>query len=111
MASVWDLDAINYIEPYMPIFKVGSGDMNNFLLINKILKIDKPVIISTGLASINEVENLYKFISENYNQYILNKKVSFLQCTSMYPIPDSEANLNVISSYKENFDIQIGYLP
>lgn len=109
MASVWDLDAINYIEPYMPIYKVGSGDMNNFLLIKSILEIGKPLIISTGLANIKEVKKLYKFISENFNLYIRNKKVSFLQCTSMYPIPDSEANLNVISSYKKNFNIPIGY--
>ena len=109
MASVWDIDAFSYIDKYMPIYKVGSGDMTAYNLIKKMVLTVKPIILSTGLATFNEVKSVISFIESIDQRYIENKKLALLQCTSMYPIPDSDANLNVINTYIDKFDIPIGY--
>jgi N,N'-diacetyllegionaminate synthase len=109
MASVWDIDAFSYIDKYMPIYKVGSGDMTAYNLIKKMVLTGKPIILSTGLATFNEVKSVISFIESIDQRYIENKKLALLQCTSMYPIPDSDANLNVINTYIDKFDIPIGY--
>lgn len=109
MASVWDQQAIKYINKYIPIYKIGSGDLTNFSLIKKILDTSKPIIISTGLANIKEVEDLLQFIKNNDDSYIKMNKIALLQCSSMYPIKNKEANLNVIHTYKDKFGIPVGY--
>jgi len=109
MASVWDMNALNYIDSYIPIYKVGSGDLTAYNLIKKIVLTGKPIILSTGLATFDEVKATVSFIESIDQSYIVNKKLALLQCTSMYPIPDSDVNLNVISTYMDEFDIPIGY--
>ncbi|MDD3477241.1 MAG: N-acetylneuraminate synthase family protein [Sulfurimonas sp.] len=109
MASVWDVDAFGYIDKYMPIYKVGSGDMTAYNLIKKMVHTGKPIILSSGLATFEEVKNVVSFIESIDSSYIAEKKLALLQCTSMYPIPFEDANLNVMMTYKENFDIPIGY--
>lgn len=109
MASVWDLDAISYIDKYIQIYKIGSGDLTSYNLIKKFLKTSKPIIISTGLAKFKEVKEVINFINSTDPNYINEKKIALLQCTSMYPIPDKDANLNVINLYKEKFGIDVGY--
>ncbi len=52
MASVWDMNALNYIDSYIPIYKVGSGDLTAYNLIKKIVLTGKPIILSTGLATL-----------------------------------------------------------
>ena len=109
MASVWDINAISYIDKYIPIYKIGSGDLTNYPLIEKFLKTSKPIILSTGLAKMEDVKNTLKFIQSKDPAYIKEKKIGLLQCSSMYPIPLSDANLNVMNTYKSNFNIPIGY--
>ena len=109
MASVWDAMAISYIDKRVQMYKVGSGDLTNYNLIEKFLQTSKPIIISTGLANLNEVENVLKFIKKNNKSYIDDKKVALLQCTSMYPIKNKDANLNVMSTFKKKFGLPVGY--
>jgi len=109
MASVWDIDAFSYMNEHMPIYKVGSGDMTAYNLIEKMVRVGKPIILSTGLATFLEVQNVVSFINSLDSSYIKDRKLCILQCTSMYPIPDEDANLNVMRTYMENFNIPIGY--
>jgi len=109
MASVWDVDAIDWVDPYSTIYKIGSGDMTAYNLIKKIVLTKKPIVLSTGLATMDEVRNVVAFIKELDKTYIEHKKLSILQCTSMYPIPDEDANLNVIRTYIDEFNLPIGY--
>ena len=78
MASVWDLSAISYIDKYIKIYKVGSGDLTSYNIIKKFLLTNKPLIISTGLSKIQEVEKLISFIHKENPSYIKKKKGSFI---------------------------------
>ena len=109
MASIWDYESISDFNEYSPIFKVGSGDLTAYNFILKLLNTQKPIILSTGLATEEEVIKTINFIKNKSPNYITEKKLAILQCTSMYPIPDHDANLSVIKSYKKLFDLPIGY--
>lgn len=109
MASVWDIDQIKIFDPYIPIYKIGSGDLTAYSLIKKIVETGKPIILSTGLATMKEIEQSVDFINKLDPSYLLQKKIALLQCTSMYPIPDSDTNLNVMTTFKDKFGLPVGF--
>ena len=107
MASVWSVEELSYYEPYLDYVKVGSGDFTDKTILNEIVKLNKPLIISAGLSEEKDVKDIISYlISEGLSHNL----ICLLQCTSMYPIPPSEANLNVIERFKEIMPkITIGY--
>lgn len=109
MASVWDVDALDWINDYMPIYKIGSGDMTAYPLLEKIAIKGKPIILSTGLSSLSEVLDAVTFIQSINEIYKDSNQLSILQCTSMYPIPYSAAHLSVMQSYKDITGLAVGY--
>lgn len=109
MASVWDAAAIEYIDRYISIYKIGSGDLTAYNLIKKIAATGKPIILSTGLSTIEEVLETVNFITGLDGSYTSERKLALLQCTSMYPMPEDEANLNVMIVLKEKFGLPVGY--
>lgn len=107
-ASVWDEENLIRYEPYMPWIKVGSGDMTNYPLIQKICAFRKPIYISTGLSHWSEVQEVISFIEAQDPWYKQSENIAVFQCTSMYPIPDSDANLAVLEQYK-TLGHRVGY--
>ena len=96
--SLEDLDEIDLVA-----YKVASTDTTNIPFLKKIAKKGKPIILSTGMSYLSEVTLALKTI------YKYNKDVVLLQCTANYPIEDKEANLAVISTYLNNYNILVGY--
>ncbi len=85
-------------------FKVASTDNNNFPFLEFLMKFKMPIIVSTAMCDFNEVLDIYKFFKKK--KY---KKFALLHCTGSYPSSLSDSNLNVIKTYKKNFDCVIGY--
>ena len=108
-ASVWNFDALDWINPYMDFFKVGSGDLTAYPMLRALAQFQKPMLISTGLASEKEVVEAVAFLREQNEFYKKKESIAVLQCTSMYPIQNSDANLNVMHRFKELFNCAIGY--
>lgn len=109
MASVWDMDMLEWINPYLPIYKVGSGDLTAYPILKAIAKKGKPIIISTGLSNESEVLETINYIQSLDSIYKDPNYLAVLQCTSMYPINDSDANLLVIKRLKEKTNLTVGY--
>jgi len=109
MASVWDMDSISWIDKYMEIYKIGSGDLTAYPVIEKTCKIGKPIILSTGLSNLQEVVDTVDFMRKINPVYKDKNMLALLQCTSMYPIPFSDANLNILETYKETLGCEVGY--
>ena len=82
----------------LPAIKVGSGEIGNFEFLKKILKLNKPIIISTGMHEIKELVKLKEFFKKKKF-----KKVIFLKCNTQYPTPDSDINLKSFNYFKEIF--------
>jgi N,N'-diacetyllegionaminate synthase len=95
------LDELDMID--LPAYKVSSTDVTNLPFLLKIAKKNKPILLSTGMCSLDELETVLNEILAINNQVIL------LQCTANYPVADDEVNLSVISRYCEHFDCLIGF--
>lgn len=109
MASVWDPDYTSWIDPYSHIYKIGSGDLTAYPVLKKFTEIEKPILISSGLASLEEVKATVQFLQEQNELYRNPEYLAVLQCTSMYPIPPQDANLCVMETFKKELGLPIGY--
>lgn len=109
MASVWDIEAFDWIDVYISIYKIGSGDLTAYPFIRKIGSTGKPVLLSTGLADMNEVLNAIDYLVAVNPVYLRKDMLGLLQCTSMYPIKAGDANLEVMRSLKDLTGYVVGY--
>ena len=108
-SSIWDLTMFKWIEPYLKFIKVGSGDLTSYSFLREFAKTNKPIVISTGLSFMEEIDNTIKFIRKCnpiYNDYGM---LCVMQCTSMYPIKDSDANLAIVREISKFKNIIPGY--
>nr|NQU94575.1 N-acetylneuraminate synthase [Bacteroidota bacterium] len=96
--SLEELDILD-----LPAYKVASTDTTNLPFLKRIAQKGKPIFLSTGMSYLSEVKKALQEI----NAY--NYDVVLLQCTANYPIRDEEANLNVIHTFRNTFDILVGY--
>ena len=82
----------------VPAFKIGSGECNNYPLIDHIAKFGKPIILSTGMNDINSIKKSVEILKKNKTPFAL------LHCTSMYPTPYEKVRLGAINDLLQNFD-------
>ena len=100
LASVWDTDSIQWIDDFTKYYKIGSGDLTAYQIIDGLTKTKKPLILSTGLSNYNQIDRTIKFIQSKDPIYKKTEMIALLQCTSNYPNPENEANLGVIIDFK-----------
>lgn len=108
-ASVWDVDVLDWIDPYISFYKIGSGDLTAYPVIKATALKQKPLVISAGLASYQEVKDSVTYIQSLDELYKKPSHLAVLQCTSMYPIRFEDAHLNVMPYFKHKFGITTGY--
>lgn len=99
LSTPYDNTSVEWLEELnVPAYKIGSGDMNNFPLLKLICSKKKPIILSTGMATLEEVKETVEFLKVNNIHDVV-----ILQCTTNYPSQYSEINLNVIETYTQEF--------
>lgn len=96
-AAVDLLESIN-VEKY----KIGSGEVNNFLMLEKIAKTGKDIILSSGMSNLSEIDDTISFLKE------YNNKLYLMQCTTKYPTSPEDLGLNIINEFKERYKLPIG---
>lgn len=109
LASVWEPEMIDWVDPYLKHYKIGSGDLTNLPLLRAFAHRGKPIILSTGLSSFAEVEWAVGAIRKANVAYNDDGMITLLQCTSMYPIADGDANLSVIGALAKIPGVHLGY--
>ena len=103
-STPFDETAVNLLEKLKcPMYKVASFEMTDLLLIKKISQTKKPIIISTGMASMEEIELAYR-TAKNYGA----KNITLLYCVSNYPSKNTDFNLNNIKILKNKFKCRVG---
>ncbi|PTX61497.1 N-acetylneuraminate synthase [Kordia periserrulae] len=104
LSSPFSNAAVDLLEEVgVKCYKVGSGEVNNFLLLEKIAKTGKPIIISSGMSSFAELDATVTFLKEK------NCEFSILQCTTSYPTQPKQFGLNVIQELKERYQVKVGF--
>jgi len=103
-SSPFDISAVDFLETLdVPCYKISSFENNDIPLIKKVAETGKPVIVSTGMASQDEIVELVKTIHNTGN-----KQVILLKCTSNYPANASDSNLVTINHMRDRFDCLVG---
>ena len=97
-------NAVDFLETFNPpLYKIASFENNDLKLIEKVAKTKKPIIISTGMASVSQIKLIIKTIRKFSNNIII-----LLKCTSSYPAPFQDLNLKTIEQMRKIFKCEIG---
>jgi N-acetylneuraminate synthase/sialic acid synthase len=103
-ATAFDFKSADFLEKLgAPAYKIASGDVRSIPLIKYIAQFKKPIVVSTGGATMEDVQRIYDIVMPIHSQ------ICFLQCTASYPANFEQLDLKVISTYRERFpNIVIG---
>lgn len=108
-ASVWSLDLLDKMDPYLPFYKVGSGDLTAQPILAELAARGKPIVLSTGLATFDEVLEAIDFLQTRNSLYKSSEYLALLQCTSMYPIQECDARLSLLQKFARETKLAVGY--
>lgn len=104
LASPFSNAAVDLLEKIgVKRYKIGSGEVNNFLLLEKIAQTGKPIILSSGMSSLEELDATVNLFKQR------NLEFSILQCTTSYPTRPENYGLNVIPELKKRYGVKVGY--
>ena len=104
-STPFDKSAVDFLEQFNPsAYKIASFEITDYELVRYVASKQKPIIISTGIATINEILDVV-----NICKSMENEEIVLLKCTSQYPAPLTEANLKTISNMKETFGVEVGF--
>lgn len=130
LSTPFDLESVDLLAGRfdLPCIKIPSGDITNAPLLLKIAQTGKPVIISTGMSTLGEIEDALGVLAFGYlgksgpsiaafcasycsdeGMTALQKKVTLLHCTTEYPAPITDVNLKVMDTLKSAFGLPVGY--
>ena len=101
-ASCWDEESVDFIEQFgPPCYKVASASLTDLPLLSKIRSTGRPMIISTGMSTQDEIEAAVSFLSD--------RNLLIAHSTSAYPCAPQELNLRMIQTLRSRFDCPVGY--
>ncbi len=104
-ATPFDLDSADVLgELEVPLFKLASGDITNLPLLGYLATFQRPIIISTGAADLDEIKAALDFARDAGAT-----ELALMQCTAAYPCPDDQINLRAIPALREKFGLPVGF--
>ncbi|EAQ42185.1 N-acetylneuraminate synthase [Polaribacter sp. MED152] len=106
-STAFDVEGVHYLDSLnFNIFKIPSGEITNYPYLKAIAQKKKPVILSTGMSNLNEIETALKIITENG---VDKKNVTILHCNTEYPTPMKDVNLKAMNTIGEKLKVNVGY--
>jgi N,N'-diacetyllegionaminate synthase len=107
ISSAFDIESLNYLRKFrLSYFKVPSGEITNIPYLEVLGKFRKKIILSTGMSNIYEIKKAIRTLVLNGTK---KENITLMQCTSAYPAPYDEINLNTINTLKNIFKLKIGF--
>ena len=104
-STPFDTDAVDILEKLRcPFYKIASFEMTHLPLLNRVAKTKKTIIMSTGMANLDEIKLSYSYLKKNGA-----KDIIILYCVSNYPSKDKDFNLNNIKILKNTFGCKVGF--
>jgi N-acetylneuraminate synthase len=104
LSTPFDIKSVYYLDKLVNIWKVPSGEITNTPYLIEIARTHKDVILSTGMSSLKEVEYAFQLLKNSGTNNII-----LLHCTTQYPAPLEDVNLNAMNTLKEHFNVKVGY--
>lgn len=105
LSSPFDLESIDFLNNLeMPFWKIPSGEITNLPYLLKIAKTHKPVILSTGMSTLDEIQAAIDVLNKNGCG-----DITLLHCTTEYPAPYQDVNLKAMITLRNMFQVPVGY--
>lgn len=104
LSTPFDIESVHFLNNMQDVWKIPSGEITNYPYLVEIAKTGKKIILSTGMAEMDEIEEAVKLLKDNGAC-----EITILHCTTEYPTPIEDVNLNVMKKLKEKFNCSIGY--
>lgn len=104
LSTPFDIESIHFLDPMLDFWKIPSGEITNYPYLVEIAKTGKRVILSTGMAEMSEIDAALRILKANGT-----KDITILHCTTEYPAPLKDVNLNVMKTLRETFGYPVGY--
>ena len=107
LSTAFDHTSLSFLARLdMPFFKIPSGEITNLPYLRYISTFNKPIVMSTGMATMNEVEDAMNVI---LGAGINNSEITLLHCNTEYPTPFKDVNLQAMITMKNKFGVKVGY--
>ncbi|WP_071134452.1 N-acetylneuraminate synthase [Millionella massiliensis] len=107
LSTAFDLDSIAFLDTLaLPLWKIPSGEITNFPYLRAIGRSGKPVILSTGMASLDEVGQAIEVLTRFGTP---REQITLLHCTTEYPAPKDQINLRAMQTLYRHFGLPAGY--
>lgn len=107
LSTAFDFESIDFLNKLeIPFFKIPSGELTNFPYLARIAQLKKPVIISTGMATLEEIESAVSVFLEFG---LPKQKITVLHCSTEYPTPFENVHLNAMKTLAEKLNVSVGY--
>lgn len=107
MSTPFDLTSIDVLKPLdMDYWKIPSGEITNLPYLRKIARLHQPVILSTGMSCLGEIEDALRVLTE---EGLSKDQISLLHCNTEYPTPFEDVNLQAMVTLGKCFGVRVGY--
>lgn len=105
LSTPFDFDSIDFLDSIdMPFWKIPSGEVTNLPYLLALAKTGKPVVMSTGMCDMAEIEAAIQVLKENGI-----KEIKLLHCNTEYPTPFEDVNLKAMQTMRDAFGLEVGY--
>ena len=104
LSTPFDIESIHFLNNLVRFWKIPSGEITNYPYLVEIAKTFKPVILSTGMSTLEEVKAAVEVLQSEGT-----KEITLLHCTTEYPAPYGEVNLRAMDFLKDYFNVNVGY--
>lgn len=105
LSTPFDFDSIEFLNSIdMPFWKIPSGEITNLTYLLALAKTGKPVVMSTGMCEMAEIEAAIRVLKENGT-----KEIKLLHCNTEYPTPFEDVNLRAMKTMRDAFGLEVGY--
>ena len=106
LSTAFDFESIEFLKDKLDFYKIPSGEITNLPYLEKVAKLRLPVVMSTGMANMQEVKDAFDILVKNG---IAKSEITVLHCNTEYPTPMQDVNLNAMLSIKKELGVKIGY--
>ena len=108
ISTAFDEESIEFLDTCIdqPFFKIASSEITNYFLLKKFAQTRKPVVLSTGMSSLSEIDDAINCLIGFGTS---ESEITLLHCNTEYPTPADDVNISAIRSLQESFSLPVGY--
>lgn len=108
LSTPFDVESVRFLNPHVPAFKIASGDNNFIPLIDEVARTGKPILLSSGLSTLDDMSRCCDYIMGIWKKINVSQDLAVLHCVVSYPTAPCDANLLAIKSLQK-LDVTTGY--